>query len=228
MASPLIVFDLDGTLVDSNRDLVPALNAATSTCGLPPVGMDQVGHVVGLGAREMIKKAFSLHGRTLRAPLLDELFAVFIDHYSDHIADLSEPYPGTVAMLDRFSRAGWTLAVCTNKLEHLSNSLLDSLGMKNHFSIVAGADTFNIRKPDPGHLHMTIDAAGGQRDNSLFVGDSTIDRETAIRAEIPFVGVTFGYTTVPMVSLNPDLLIGHYDLLTAESAADLIRTRARP
>ena len=222
MARALLVLDLDGTLVDTCRDLVPALNAVTALDGLPPVRMDDVGHIVGHGARAMIARAYELYGRALDEATHERLFTEFLARYGARIADESRPFPGAAAMLGRFAAAGWSLAVCTNKPERLSRLLLGALLPDHGFAAVSGGDTFAVRKPHPDHLLGTIRTAGGAAQAALFVGDSATDVDTARAAGVPVAGVTFGYASVPMAALAPDLLIDHFDQLTPAAATRLI------
>lgn len=196
---PILVLDLDGTLVDTASDLVATLNAILGEEGLPPVELRQALTMVGHGARAMLAKAFGEQADEAR---LDALMPRFIDHYAGHLADTSRPFPGAPESLDRFAASGWRLAVCTNKLEGLSRSLLEQLGLADRFAAIAGQDTFAVRKPDPGHLTRTIDLAGGDARRAVMVGDSEVDVKTARAAGIPVVAVTFGYSPFPPMNLE--------------------------
>ena len=154
------------------------------------------------------------------------LFRDFLEYYEANISVGTRLYPGTLALLDRYAGAGWSLAVCTNKPERLSRLLLSDLGVAERFAAICGGDTFRHRKPDPAHLFDTIAAASGGRDNAVMVGDSRTDIDTARGAGIPFVGVTFGYTPVPMAELRPDLLLDSYDALSIEAGARLLASKA--
>ena len=141
------------------------------------------------------------------------MFADFIEYYAAHIADRSLPFPGLDAALDRLAAHGCRFAVCTNKLEGLSRLLLEALGLTSRFVAICGQDTFRIQKPDPGILRRTIDAAGGEMQRAVMVGDSGTDIATARNAGIPVVAVDFGYSETPIRELRPDRLISHYDEL---------------
>ena len=208
----LLIFDLDGTLVDTNRDLIPALNHAIAHEKVEPVSTDEVGHVVGQGARQMIEKAFELRGRETPANI-DTLHERFLTHYEAHIADRSRPYPGVLQAMDRLASEGWTFAVCTNKLERLSRKLLDALGMTDRFAAIVGADSVPSRKPDPDHIRRTARAAGADVKRAVMVGDSINDIKAAKAVPMPVVAVDFGYTDVPVEELGPDVIISHYDEL---------------
>jgi phosphoglycolate phosphatase len=146
---------------------------------------------------------------------IDAMTAAFIDHYAEHIADASRPFEGLEAVLDDLAANGCILAVCTNKLEWLSKRLLDRLGLTPRFAAICGADTFGVSKPDPAILQQTIVRAGGSLSSTIMVGDAGTDVGVARRAGVPVIGVSFGYTDVPMAELKPDRLIHHMRELPA-------------
>ena len=208
-STPLIVFDLDGTLVDTAPDLVGALNFVLQREGLPLVPMASARSMIGAGARKLIERGLELDGRSMSVRDIDRLTGDFITYYKAHIADASQPFDGLLAALDKLEGRGFRFAVCTNKLEGLSRLLLDKLDMTSRFAAICGADTFGIAKPDPTILRQTIAQAGGDISNSIMVGDSGPDVGVAKRAGVPVIGVTFGYTEIPIAELNPDIVIGH-------------------
>ncbi len=215
MATSLIVFDLDGTLVDTAPDLVATLNTILGREDLPPVAYDAARNMVGGGARMMLDLGFRAAGRTLLPAALDQMTRDFIDHYAAHIADNSLPFEGVAPTLDNLAAAGFRLAVCTNKLEWLSLRLLDALSLAKHFSAICGADTFGIAKPNPEILHRTIARADARGGGTVMVGDSRTDIATARAAQIPIIAVDFGYTDVPVSSLAPDRIISRFADLPA-------------
>jgi phosphoglycolate phosphatase len=208
-ASPLIVFDLDGTLVDTAPDLIGSLNTILTREGMGPLPLGSARNMIGGGARKLLERGLEAEGRTVTAAEMDRLVADFIAHYADHIADYSRPFEGLEIALDRLSAAGCMLAVCTNKREWLSKRLLDKLGLSDRFAAVCGADTFGVAKPDPVILRQTVVRAGGQISSTIMVGDAGTDVGVARRAGVPVIGVTFGYTEVPIAELNPDVVISH-------------------
>ena len=219
MTAPLLVLDLDGTLVDTAADLIATLNIILANEGLRPMTRDDAGALLGAGARAMIERGFRLNGAPLDTPTLDRLFAAYIPLYESRIAEESRPFPGALEALDRFAAAGWRLAVCTNKLESLSRRLLDELDLGARFAAVCGGDTFPVRKPDAGHLLGTIARAGGDPARTVMVGDSATDVNAAKNARVPVVGVTFGYTDAPVATFGPDAVIDHFDDLWAAVSA---------
>src|SRR5260370_34435614 len=156
MVAPIVVFDLDGTLVDSAPDLVATLNVVFARIGLPSVAFADARNMVGGGARKMIERGLAAEGRSLAAAELDQVVRDFIEHYAAHIADRSRPFAGLEPALDRLAQGGCRLAVCTNKLEWLARRLLDALKLTQRFVAICGADTFRLQKPDPELLRSTI------------------------------------------------------------------------
>lgn len=207
--APLIVFDLDGTLVDTAPDLVGALNFVLQREGLPLVPVASARNMIGAGARKLIERGLELEGRAMSVADVDRLTGDFIAYYKDHIADASKPFEGLYAALDELEGCGFKFAVCTNKLEGLSRLLLEKLDMTARFAAICGADTFGVAKPDPTILRQTIARAGGDISRSIMIGDSGPDVGVARRAGIPVIGVDFGYTEIPIAELKPDIVIGH-------------------
>ena len=205
-----LVFDLDGTLVDTAPDLAAATNHVMSRIGLQSVAENNIRPFVGHGALAMIEGAAAAQGRSLSQTELYDLFETFIMHYSANIAVHSRPYDGVIAALRDFKRDGAKLAVCTNKLESHARALLAELGMTDHFSAITGRDTLAMFKPDPGHLTATIALAGGTNLKAIMIGDSETDILTAKNAHIPVVAVDFGYSAEPVSTFKPDVVISHY------------------
>jgi phosphoglycolate phosphatase len=204
-----VVFDLDGTLVDTAPDLVNALNYVLEREGLPPVPLHLARNLIGAGARRLIERGLEVEGRSPGFQDITRLTNDFIDHYAAHIADLSRPFEGLESALDDLGAQGYRFAVCTNKLEWLSKLLLDRLGLAARFAAVCGADTFGVSKPDPAILQQTIRRAGGELSSAIMVGDAGPDVGVARRAGIPVVGVEFGYSEIPIAEFKPDRLIKH-------------------
>ena len=211
----IVVFDLDGTLVDTAPDLINALNFVLDREGLPPVPLASARNMIGAGARKLIERGLELEGRAAGVEDINRLTVDFIDYYAAHIADASRPFEGLESALDDLAAQGFRFAVCTNKLEWLSKLLLDRLGLSLRFSAICGADTFGVSKPDPAILRQTIARAGGALAAAVMVGDAGPDIGVARRAGVPVIGVEFGYTDVPIAELKPDRLIGHMRELPA-------------
>jgi len=221
-----IVFDLDGTLVDTAPDLISALNYVLEREGMPPVPLKAARTMIGAGARKLLERGLEVDGRAMSVADIDRLTKDFIDYYADHIADASRPFEGLEAALDDLKAQGYRFAVCTNKLEWLSKRLLDQLGLSPRFAAICGADTFGVAKPDPAILQQTLVRAGGDVSAAIMVGDAGPDVGVARRAGIPVIGVEFGYTDVPIAELKPDRLIGHFSELPAAIASLEVAARS--
>jgi phosphoglycolate phosphatase len=204
-----VVFDLDGTLVDTAPDLISALNVILAREGLPAVPLKTARTMIGAGARKLIERGLELEGRVTTPDDINRLTRDFIEYYAAHIAEASRPFEGLEAALDDLAARGYQFAVCTNKLEWLSKKLLDELGLTPRFAAICGADTFGVSKPDPVILQQTVARAGGQIGATVMVGDAGPDVGVSRRAGVPVIGVTFGYTDVPIADLKPDRLITH-------------------
>jgi len=219
MPAPTIVFDLDGTLIDTAPDLVDTLNVIFGREGLAPLPYATARNFIAGGARVMIARGIEAERRVLPPDKLEQLFEDFIAHYSEHLADRSRPFPGLTDALDVLALRGCQFAVCTNKLERLSVLLLDKLNLRDRFVAICGQDTFGIQKPDPEILRRTVAAAGGTLQNAVMIGDSITDIRTARAAGVPIVAVDFGYTEHPIAEFDPDRVISHFAELPASIAA---------
>jgi phosphoglycolate phosphatase len=208
-SSRIVVFDLDGTLVDTAPDLINALNVILAREGLAPVPLHAARNMIGAGARKLLERGLELDGRNVSLAELDRLTDDFIAYYAEHIADASRPFDGLEAALDDLTSHGYRFAVCTNKLEWLSRRLLDRLNLSPRFSAICGADTFGVSKPDPAILRQTVARAGAELSSALMVGDAGPDVGVARRAGVPVICVSFGYTEVPVADLKPDVVIDH-------------------
>ena len=210
-----ILFDLDGTLVDTAPDLLGALNHVLTDMTLAPVSLDAVAEMIGHGARAMIETGLKTQGAVLSATEMDAAFERFIAYYVDHIADHSRPFEGAVEALAALREAGATLTVCTNKRQDLSERLIGALGLSHQFDVIFGADRATNRKPHADHVFETLAAAGGDPARALFVGDSRTDERAARNAGLPFVFVTFGYEAETVEDIAADVAISHYTQLVS-------------
>jgi phosphoglycolate phosphatase len=215
MPAPLLVFDLDGTLLDTAPDLLGALNAVLAEEGLPAADRATLARRFGHGARALIVEGFRAAGAAADDNRLDRLTERFIVHYTGRIAAQTRPFPGAVEAMDRLEALGVRFAVCTNKRAGMATPLLEALGLAHRFAAIVGGDSLPTRKPDPGHLIGTVAAAGGDLAASVLVGDSDADVFAARGAGVPVIGVTFGYSPDPMDVLRPDAAIDSFAELDA-------------
>jgi phosphoglycolate phosphatase len=220
-SAPIVAFDLDGTLADTAPDLIMTLNAILAQEGLPPLPLERARNLIGAGARALIERGFEVAGRELAPGRLDELYRDFLAIYADSLCVETRLYPGVIESLDRLEADGFRLAVCTNKVERHSVLLLEALGIADRFAAICGRDTFPYIKPDPRHLTLTIDQAGGDRRQAVMVGDSRTDIATAKAAGVPIVAVSFGYTDTPVRAMDPDRAIDRFEQLF-EAVQDLV------
>lgn len=222
MKSSLVVFDLDGTLIDTAPDLITSLNHTIAALDLAPVGYEDLTHLVGQGAKAMIERALRLRGHPLSDEMLSPLLERFIAFYSDTMPGDSKLYPGLLAAMERLKAAGFRLAVCTNKMESLALTLLHKLDLTGHFAAITGGDTFSVRKPDAQHLIGTVERAGGELSRTVMIGDSINDILVARNAGVPSIAVPFGYSDVGVETLEPSRIIAHYDELTPALVEELL------
>lgn len=211
----LVVFDLDGTLVETAPDLAAAMNHLLRGLGRREVDPLSVRLMVGRGARVLMQKAMADTGPAASEQELDGLVSEFLGVYETLIASQSLPFERVEDALDRLAARNVISAICTNKPEHLSEILLDALGLRTRFSSLIGGDTLDVRKPNARPLLEAISRAGSVPDNTVMVGDSITDIQTARAAGVPVIGVSFGYTDTPMSELGADIVIDHFDELDA-------------
>jgi phosphoglycolate phosphatase len=211
MKPPLsVIFDLDGTLVDSAPDLMATANELLTLRGRREVTLDQVRHMVGKGARALMDGVMAKTGEAATPGELDEMLPEFLRYYGAHIADHSHTFPGVIDVLEQLKKEGCLLAVCTNKFERLSRKLLETLSILHYFDDIVGSDTLFVRKPHPGHILGTLERIGGTPQDAIMIGDSANDIDAARAASVKSVAVTFGYTDVPAEELGADAVISKF------------------
>lgn len=206
-----VIFDLDGTLVDTAPDLAGALNHCLDIDGHAPFEVSQMRGLVGRGAAALLKRGYTIRGgREPSEEKLDTLRATFLDYYRDHIADDSRPFDGVEAVLDTLKSRGIPLGVCTNKPHEMAVTLLGHLGWGGVFGCVVGGDLLGFKKPDPRHVFAVSDTLNVNRDDCVFVGDSEVDYEAAQAANMRMILVSFGYSNVPLAEMPAAICIDHY------------------
>ena len=211
MTTRAVIFDLDGTLVDTAPDLMAATNHVLALLRRRPITMPEVRTFVGRGARILIERGVAATGDAIDEASLTYYHAEFLRHYEGHTADRSEIFPGVVALLKRLADSGIKAGVCTNKPEDLSRLLLDTLDLSRFFGAVVGPDTIGIAKPNAAPYLEAVRRLGVEPQHSIMVGDSDVDILTARAAKVPVIAVTFGYTAKPVAEFGPDYLVSHFD-----------------
>lgn len=213
MTQPTIVFDLDGTLIDSAPDLYGTVQWLLRHEGREVVPFGRVRALIGDGAGPMIRGSFGDTGGVPEGDGYERLVELFLDHYGRHVADLTQPYPGAVAAVMRWRARGARLAICTNKRLGFTQRILELLRLEHLFDAATGSDSFAFRKPDGRHLIETIRQAGGDPSLAVMIGDSATDVGAARDAGVPVIAVSFGYGKGPADALGADRLIDHFDQL---------------
>jgi phosphoglycolate phosphatase len=212
---PTLVFDLDGTLVDTAPDLVAALNVVLADIGSKPLAADEARTMIGHGARAMIGYGLMRRGIAAAAVDMERLLARFLAHYEAHIADASRPLEGLTEALDALDARGHRFAVLTNKVERLARKLLEELRIAPRFAAVVGGDSFPFAKPDPRVFAATLARAGLADRAAMMIGDSRTDVDTGRAAGAPVVLVDFGYADTLARELGADRVISSWSELPA-------------
>lgn len=205
----IVGFDLDGTLLDTSRDLGVALNHALGTIGRPEVPYEEVRNLIGGGSGLMLRRALALTGGD-EGIEFEALRQTLVRFYGENIAHHTALFPGGEEMLDDLAALGVKIAVVTNKPHGLAMKLFDELGLSRHFTSIIGGGTYPL-KPAPDALHAMIAACGGGR--AAYVGDTTFDTGAAKAAGLPCVAVSFGFVDAPLHELAADAVIDHFDEL---------------
>ena len=202
-----VVFDLDGTLVDTAGDLHLVLHELMEAEGLPTPTLESVRGMIGDGARALVERGFNAAGVTPGPGRLDELYTRFLDLYVEEPCRDSRLYPGALEALDALEAKGCRLGICTNKPQRPTELLLELLGVAGRFGAILGGDAVASKKPDAAHLVAVLDRLGATAADAVMVGDSRNDLLTARAAGVPCVLVTFGYTQVPARELGADVVV---------------------
>lgn len=209
----LLIFDLDGTLIDSKLDLAHAVNATRAHLQLPPLEHELIYSYVGNGAPVLIRRAL---GPEASDELVQQALEFFLAYYRDHMLDYTVLYPGVRETLAKLDSGGRRLAVLTNKPVRISAAILDGLDVGKHFFRVYGGNSFEQKKPHPVGIETLLRESGARKERTLMVGDSAVDIQTARNAGIPCCGVTYGFQPESLAADPPDFLIDRMDqILTA-------------
>ena len=209
-----IVFDLDGTLADTSRDMLKAANLCFEEMGYSDVLSEELHRGTALhGGRAMLTKGLTLLKEPDLANIVSEYYPKFLKYYRDNLYEKTVFYDGAITCLEKMAEKSWNVGICTNKPEDLAKSLLSKMSAQNYFKALVGADTISVRKPDPAPYFETIRRLNGEPNCSCMVGDSITDYKTARAAEVPIILVDFPPNDTDIRSLKPDAIIGHFDEL---------------
>lgn len=200
----LVIFDLDGTLIDSKLDLVHSVNATRAHMDLAPIAADLVASYVGSGAPVLIRR---LLGPDASEADVQRALSFFLDYYREHMLDNTYLYPGVREALDRLHVAGLQMAVLTNKPVRFSQALVQGLGLGSHFFRIYGGNSFEQKKPDPVGILTLLEESGAAKERTIMVGDSNVDVRTARNAQVMACGVTYGFQPESFEQDPPDLMV---------------------
>jgi phosphoglycolate phosphatase len=199
---PVLIFDLDGTLVDSKKDLTASVNYIRTRFDLPVLTEEGIARFIGNGALMLIRRALDTKATEDN---VQTGLQMFLSYYRAHMLDTTALYPGVRETLDKLNDC--RLAVLTNKPVHFSCAMLDGLGIYRHFTAVYGGNSFDHKKPDPVGIYQILSDTRGQREKTWMIGDSAVDVLTGRNAGVLTCGVTYGYATETFKDAQPDFLI---------------------
>ena len=208
--TPALIFDLDGTLVDTAPDLLGALNEVLAKAGRRPVELADLRHLVGFGARTMMSEAYKMTGGPAEPGQIEGFMDGFLKHYRAHIADGSRPFPGVVETLERFKADGARMGVLTNKPHDLTMLLMSKLKLDRYFAAIFGQGRKPYTKPDPRIFPDVVREVGGTGTGALMIGDSVTDVQTARNGGAPVILLSYGYTPEPASTLGADLVVDDF------------------
>ena len=219
LSGAAVLFDLDGTLVDTAPDLAGTMNDIMAKLSLPPIPIEEVRHLVGRGARVLIEEALKFHGRPVEGPAFDQMFRAFLDIYATRIALQSRPFPAAQMVLDLLMANRTLLGIVTNKPEGLTRLLLDGLGLAERFDVVVGFETAARPKPFADPILFAVERLKVPLHRTLMVGDSATDVGAARAAGVKVIAMRHGYSDVPADELGADAVIDGFAELTATAEA---------
>ena len=208
-----VIYDLDGTLIDSAKDMQVAVSRVLADHGLPPISDEDARLFMGEGSKITMRRAFAKAGRTLDEAEASAVTREFVRYYEADPVSNTSAFKGVPEVVARFARLGLRQGVCTNKFERPSRMILEHLKLMPPIADLAGADTFPVRKPDPRHILMLVERMGRSPERAVMVGDSIHDVHAAHAAGLPAVLVSWGYTDTPASELGAEAVIERFDAL---------------
>ncbi len=213
----LVIFDLDGTLIDSRLDIAHSVNAMREHMNREPLPFETIYKGVGHGAPALVRNAL---GPETSESDVQQGVAFFLDHYNRHALDYTTLYPGVMESLERLRKAGKKMAVLTNKPTRTTLDIVEGLGAGDYFFQVYGGDSLPFKKPNPVGIDRLREEAGAGRDGTVMVGDSSVDVQTARNAQVPCCAVTYGFQPETLADPAPDVMVDRM-----EQVADWVLSR---
>ena len=208
-----LIFDLDGTLIDSAPDVCASVNWVLVETGRRELTLAETKGMVGWGGRVLVEKALALTGEPGTPEDIDRALDAFLFTYAAHPADHTTVFPGAIKALKKFKADGVKMGICTNKPTATTPPVLKAMGLEGYFDVISCGDAVPHKKPDGRHVSLVVEGLGATIETTAMVGDSESDFSAAIDAGIKSVAVTFGYAHAPVDTLGADALIGHFDEL---------------
>ena len=226
----LLVFDLDGTLIDSAKDLCNSVNAALLHCELPMLPDKQIASYIGDGALMLMRRALAAESDApVDEAFLAKAYEFFLDYYREHKLDFTYAYPGVMESLRAVSTRPdghrRTMAVLTNKPVRPARAICEALGLSPFFMVIHGGNSFVTKKPDPAGIHAVMEEAGARPQETVMIGDSEVDVHTARHAGAWSIGCTFGLSPQTLAAAAPDVLVDEPADWTAVLTAARIDSR---
>ncbi|TYC67115.1 phosphoglycolate phosphatase [Stappia sp. BW2] len=204
--TPILIFDLDGTLIDSAQDLHAAASRLLQGEGLPTLSLETIRSFIGNGIPTLVDRM--INATDLQPRDRTRLISAFLDDYQAHATDLTAPYPGVEATLTQLRKSGYVLAICTNKPQRPAEKIIEDLGLSHFFDALVGGDSLTTRKPDPAGLHYLQSSLGGGP--VVYVGDSEVDAESAVNAGMPFALFSEGYRKSPVSEIPHTVVFSNF------------------
>ena len=209
-----VVFDLDGTLIDSLPDVLASLNLLLAEDNRRPLNLIELRKLVGRGVTPMVEDAYNITGQTINSPSqLNEAVYRYLKHYKSNPVSHTVIFPNVIATLEKLKQKGFCMGICTNKPFEMTLLVLEGLGLDIFFDGVTGGDNLPYNKPDPRHILKTLELMKSKASNAVMVGDSWVDVKAARNSGLPVIAVNYGYNNDPVESLNADTFIEDMGLL---------------
>jgi phosphoglycolate phosphatase len=209
-----VVFDLDGTLIDSLPDVLASMNLMLAEEKRRPLSLAELSNMVGLGVTSMVEDAYSMTGKTIASPIeLKDSVQRYINHYKANPVGHTVVFPNVIETLEKLKRKGFCMGICTNKPYEMTLLVLKGLKIDIFFDGVTGGDNLPFNKPDPRHILATLELMKSEANRAVMVGDSWVDAKAGRDAGLPVIAVDYGYNSEPIESLEADDVIGDFALL---------------
>lgn len=209
-----VVFDLDGTLIDSLPDVLVSLNLILAEDKRRPLNLAELRNLVGRGATPMVEDAYGMTGQAINSPFkLKDAVGRYLEHYKSNPVGHTVIFPHVIDTLEKLKKKGFCMGICTNKPYEMTLLVLQGLKIDFFFDGITGGDNLPFNKPDPRHILTTLELMKSEAQSAVMVGDSWVDAKAGRNAGLPFIAVDYGYNSEPIESLKADVVISDFALL---------------